>query len=145
GNSYRLRIVDKQEVPLRFDNGFYLARWAKPQAKEIFTDWYKKMATAKLAERTEHYARSTGIEYRTVKITSATRRLGSCSPDGTLTFPWRLIMAPLQVIDYVIVHELVHVEEKNHSQRFWEKVKVIIPDYESAREWLKNNWHRLKL
>ncbi len=145
GRNYRLKIVDEQEPPLKFANGFYLSRKFLFQAREIFIDWYKKMAKEKLSERVAFYARCSGIEYRKINITAAAKRLGSCSPAGTLNFSWRLVMAPLRVIDYVVVHELVHIEERNHSRQFWDKIKVLLPDYEKYKEWLKNNRRILKL
>lgn len=72
-------------------------------------------------------------------------RWGSCSSKGSFNFSWRLIMAPVPVIDYVVVHELVHLEEKNHSKIFWIKVKMLLPNYETYKDWLKENSYLLKL
>jgi hypothetical protein len=71
------------------------------------------------------------------------KRWGSCGPKGTLNFSWRLVMAPIEIIDYVIVHELIHLEEKNHSEVFWRKMRTIMPDYEKRQEWLKSNENSL--
>lgn len=145
GRIYKLKIIENQEIPVRFVNGFYLSKKALSNAKEVFIDWYKKMAKEKLSERVSRYSKLSGIEYREINITNAKKRLGSCSPNGNLNFSWRLIMAPLSVIDYVVVHELVHIKEKNHSKQFWNKVKILLPDYEKHKEWLKSNWHILKI
>ena len=80
-----------------------------------------------------------------MKITNALKTWGSCSHQGNLNFTWRLIMAPLNVIDYVVVHELIHLDEKNHSRIFWDKVEILIPEYKGYKEWLKKNGHLLKL
>jgi len=78
-------------------------------------------------------------------ITSARTRWGSCSQEGALSFAWRLIMAPLPIIDYVVVHELAHIQVKNHSKRFWNKLNVLMPDYRQRIEWLERNGHLLSL
>lgn len=145
GRYYRLKIVDDQEVPLKFENGFYLSRNALPQAREVFIEWYKKMAYEKISERVRWYAQKRGFKYNKINITNAQKRWGSSSSNRNLNFPWRLIMAPLPVIDYVVIHELVHLEEKNHTKLFWNKVKMLMPDYEKYKDWLKKNGYLLKL
>ena len=145
GRYYRLEIVDGQKVALRFENGFYLSRDALSQAKECFIEWYKRAAYEKISERVRWHAGRTGFKYNRVNITSAQKRWGSCSSKGNLNFSWRLIMAPLPVIDYVVVHELVHLEVKNHTKAFWNKVKMLMPDYEKRADWLKQNGYLLRL
>ncbi|MDM7202741.1 MAG: SprT family zinc-dependent metalloprotease [Thermodesulfobacteriaceae bacterium] len=145
GQYYRLEIVDDQKEPLIFENKFYLAKWAKFMAREVFIDWYKKMAYEKISERVEWYTSLSGLKYNKITITNAQKRWGSCSEKGNLNFSWRLIMAPLPVIDYVVVHELAHLEIKNHSKRFWNRVKILMPDYEKHKEWLKRNGYLLRL
>jgi len=145
GRYYRLKIVDDQEVPLKFENEFYLSRNALPQAKEVFIGWYKKTAYEKISERVKWYAQKRGFKYNMVNITNAQKRWGSSSSNKNLNFPWRLIMAPLLVIDYVVIHELVHLEEKNHTRAFWNKVKMLMPGYKKYKDWLKKNGYLLKL
>ncbi len=145
GKSYKLHIVNQQDIPLKFDNGFFLLRDYQPLAKDLFIKWYKERAYEKISERVKLYAQKRGFIYNKVSITKAEKRWGSCSSSGNLNFSWRLIMAPLPVIDYVVVHELVHLIEKSHGKAFWDKVKVLMPDYEKHREWLKNNGHLLRL
>ena len=145
GRCYRLRIVDDQEVPLKFEGGFYLLRNAMPQARELFIEWYKNIAYEKISERVKLYAQKRGFKYNRVNITSAQKRWGSSSSKGNLNFPWRLVMAPLSVIDYVVIHELVHLEEKNHGKAFWGKVKMLMPDYEKNKDWLNKKGYLLKI
>lgn len=145
GRSYRLKIVDDQEVPLKFENEFRLSRKVLPQAKEVFIEWYKKKAYEKISERVLWYAQKRGFKHNKVNITNAQKRWGSCSSNGNLNFSWRLIMAPLHVIDYVVVHELVHLEEKNHTRAFWNKVKMLMPNYEKYKDWLKKNSYLLRI
>lgn len=114
-------------------------------AERIFISWYTVQAKPVITERVKEYAANYGFIYRQVKITDAQTRWGSCSPSGSLNFSWRLVMAPIRVIDYVVVHELVHLNEKNHSGRFWDNVKAILPDYTQQVQWLKTNGYKLRL
>ncbi|MGQ9621538.1 MAG: M48 family metallopeptidase [Bacteroidales bacterium] len=143
GRNYRLKIVDDQGEPLKLVDEFLLSRSVLTEARETFTGWYKRMAYEVISERVRWYAGKKGEVYNAVKITGALSRWGSCSAGGNLNFSWRLVMAPLPVIDYVVIHELVHLEEKNHSKAFWNKVKFLMPDYEEHKCWLKNNGYLL--
>ena len=145
GKSYRLEIVEKQRPSLRFKDGFRLARTAAPRAARLFEKWYRQRALAAISERAERYAERYGFEHNGVGIGSARKQWGSCGPAGNLRFTWRLVMAPLPVIDYVVVHELVHLRFKRHGRRFWGKVKSILPDFRERREWLDENGYLLSL
>lgn len=140
-----LSINDGQLVPLSFDGTFQLSKKHHHKAKSVFIKWYRERARAKIGERLEYYSSAHNIPFESFKITGASRRWGSCSAKNTLNFSWRLIMAPLSVIDYVVVHELAHVVEKNHSRRFWARVAQIIPEHKQYRKWLKENDHRLTI
>jgi predicted metal-dependent hydrolase len=140
GQAYPLKIVPRQRSRLDFDReAFKLTKSALPKAEEAFKLWYKKQAAAFLAERVQLRARSQGFKYKKIRISSARTRWGSCSSNGTLSFTYRLIMAPLQVVDYVIVHELVHTQIRNHSKTFWRRVGEVMPDYKTSLTWLKKN------
>ena len=99
----------------------------------------KDEARKKIADRCEWISNITGYKPVSVKISNAKKRWGSCSHMGDLNLSWHLILAPMEIIDYVIVHELVHLEVKNHSKYFWNKVRTIMPDYDDRRHWLKQN------
>jgi predicted metal-dependent hydrolase len=92
-----------------------------------------------------HFAGLHGFEPGKLRISSARTRWGSCSRQGTLSFTWRLVMAPEEVIDYVVVHELCHLRHLNHSKAFWGLVEGILPDYKVRRAWLKRHGERLQL
>ncbi len=113
--------------------------------KSAFQAWYKKQARAVLTERAGYFARKHGFEIGKIRITSARTRWGSCSTKKTLSFTWRLVMAPPEVVDYVVVHELCHLRELNHSRAFWAQVEAILPDYKGKRKWLKENGNLLVL
>ncbi len=102
-----------------------------------------RIAREKIVERCRYFSELTGYRPVSVSISSARSRWGSCGAKGTINFSWRLAMAPPEVIDYVVVHELVHLIERNHSARFWRRVAEIIPDHKLHRRWLRENGHLL--
>jgi predicted metal-dependent hydrolase len=139
GNAYPLEIVKEQKKSLLLDDRFKLAQFAQSDAASVFEHWYRVQARQILYERVAFYSRQHDFQYRKIGITSARTRWGSCSGNGSLNFSWRLIMAPVEVVDYVVVHELVHTIFHNHSTRFWNRVERIVPDYKERRKWLKKN------
>lgn len=143
GAMFRLTVVEGQAVPLLFDGGFLLSRDYVGNARDLFIGWYRQEALRKISERALYHASVSGIKYRRVRITGAGKRWGSCSTNGNLNFSWRLIMAPLGVLDYVVLHELAHIYEKSHSKRFWLKVAELCPDFRAHEKWLNNNGHML--
>jgi len=113
--------------------------------KHYFISWYRKKALQYLSERVHFYCSMLGLKAGGLRITSAESRWGSCSEDNRLSFSFRLMMAPPQVIDYVVVHELMHIREKNHSSNFWDLVIDVIPDYKAQRRWLREHQHHFNL
>jgi len=101
--------------------------------------WLKGEAKKILAERIAKYVSLMGIEFSTFRLSEAKARWGSCSTKGNLNFAWRLIMCPITVIDYVVVHELSHITYKNHNSGFWARVKTVLPNYKEQQDWLKAN------
>jgi predicted metal-dependent hydrolase len=93
----------------------------------------------------QYFANLYGFVYRGIRISSARTRWGSCSSRGGLNFTWRLIQAPLPIIDYVVVHELAHLKVPNHSKAFWELVKNLLPDFAERRAWLKAHGRQLSV
>ena len=145
GNYYSLKLVDNREILLDFKDGFLLSKKYLSYAKNIFIIWYKKRAYETISQRVRLYAHKRGLKYNKINITNAQKRWGSCSHQGNLNFTWRLIMAPLPIIDSIVVHELVHLEAKNHSKAFWNKVGSLDPEYKEHKDWLKNNRHLLRI
>lgn len=110
-----------------------------PDADRHLRQWYCHQAAAVITERLKHWCDRTGIRNTSVHLSDARKRWGSCSSRGSLNFSWRLVMAPMEVIDYIIVHELAHIEHMNHSKAFWARVGEIMPDYREKVKWLKEN------
>jgi len=96
-------------------------------------------AVKRIPERVAYYAGSMGVTYGRITIRNQKTRWGSCSREGNLNFNCLLMLAPPKVLDYVVVHELCHRKEMNHSSRFWNQVEQVLPDYRQSRQWLKEN------
>lgn len=105
--------------------------------------WYRKEAAFVLEQRAEKYARLLDVTYQKIHIKDQKSRWGSCSGKGNLNFNWRLIMAPDEVLDYVVIHELCHLVHMNHSPDFWSLVEQICPSYAKQKRWLKANGESL--
>ena len=108
------------------------------QEKEL-----RERAKSVLAQRTAYFARQVGVTYGRITVRDQKTRWGSCSQTGNLNFNFRLILAPLEVLDYVVVHELCHRRQMNHSTQFWQEVAQVLPDYRKRKAWLTENGWRL--
>ena len=104
---------------------------------------YRDAAREYIPKRVEYYHTLTGGSYEKITIRDQKTRWGSCSNNGTLSFNYRLMLAPPRVLDYVVVHELCHLTHMNHSREFWDMVASILPEYKEYRKWLKENGHTL--
>ena len=116
-----------------------------PDRRAAVVAWYRSQAKAHLPQRTRQLAEEHGFEFGQLRIKHQKTRWGSCSAQGNLNLNLRLMMAPDAVIDYVILHELCHLRELNHSAAFWRLVAERCPNYQLWRAWLKENGHMLKL
>ena len=105
--------------------------------------WYRQFALENFTTITQKWALKIGVEPKAIKVRNYKARWGSCSIDRQITYNWRLIMAPEKIIDYVVVHELCHILEHNHSPKFWGWVARYIPHWKDCRAWLKNEAHHL--
>lgn len=106
---------------------------------------YKEAARTYIPKRVAYYHAMTGGTYKRISIRGQKTRWGSCSSKGTLSFNWRLMLAPPAVLDYVVVHELCHLTHMNHSKAFWQDVESVCPDYRNLRKWLKEHGSELVL
>ncbi|MBK6646369.1 MAG: M48 family metallopeptidase [Anaerolineales bacterium] len=136
GNEYELQIVKPQRPALKFDGAFTLGETAQKRGGGIHP-LVREQALQIMTERVNHYSTLHGFAPRQVKVNSAKTRWGSCTSTGTVNFTWRLVMAPLEVIDYVVLHELAHLKIKNHSPRFWKLVESLCPEFKRHRKWLR--------
>ena len=140
GKSYPLQITGAKKTTVRlWGEYFQLAKFAQADSERYFEQWYKKESRKVFTERVEFYATKYGFNYAKLKLSAARTRWGSCSSSGNINLTWRLVMMPQEIIDYVVVHELCHLREQNHSKAFWAQVEAILPDYKKRRKWLKEN------
>ncbi len=137
GRSYDLEAYDGKSI--YFGDKLFFPREILPHLHQEISFWYKQEARQIIPGRVEHYAAVMGVKYREIQMSDARSRWGSCSPTGAVRFSWRLIMAPLAVVDYVVVHELVHLKIRDHSRRFWNEVARYCPAYPEFRAWLRKN------
>lgn len=133
---YQKRLSEKENQPVSD------LTEVQRQALEVR---YKEAARSYIPSRVSYYHAMTGGSYRRIAIRDQKTRWGSCSSKGTLSFNWRLMLAPPSILDYVVVHELCHLTYMNHSTDFWHAVERIYPDYRTARKWLKDHGHELAL
>ena len=145
GKLYPLCILEGFRSRLEFNEGFYLSKFKLTTARKIFLNFYKDKAREVLLEQAVKYAELMGVSFKKLNITSAVTRWGSCSTSGSINFSYKLVMAPIEIIEYVVVHELAHISHKNHSVRFWRNVQDYYPDFAIARKWLRVNGSTLSL
>lgn len=112
--------------------------------KSTLKRFYRSKAREVIADTVAHYADRLNLSYKRIAIRDQKTRWGSCSSAGNLNFSYRLVMAPLKVVDYVVVHELCHLKEMNHSKGFWVLVSKVLPDYKERKKWLVDNSLSLK-
>lgn len=152
GKEYTLRVERGEQAQVVLEDGRIFVRFsgAEPppepsQIKERLTEWYASRALAEIREKIPLYAARIGVKPRQVTIKSLKSRWGSCSINGRISLAWNIIMAPENVLDYLLVHELCHLVHHNHSVQYWSLVGSILPDHRQRRKWLRENGARLWL
>lgn len=145
GKTYELAIRTNQKEIIELEDKLYIGTANKTYKQKYLLSWYKQQARKVISERVYHYAKISGATFTSIKLMNAKTRWGSCSSEKTLNFNWKLIMAPLPVLDYVVAHELAHLTEMNHSRDFWETVRKMYPLYREYRTWLKRHGHTLSI
>ena len=131
GTPYPLRFTQRLRI---FDNAFLIPRGTTAEIKSSIISLYKELALAIIRKRLPVFQEKTGAFAEKIRISSANTRWGSRSSTGTISFSWKLIQCPLECVDYVIVHELSHQKEMNHSAKFWSHVALALPDYQQKRQ-----------
>lgn len=145
GKPYQLYVVKEPIEGIIFDSKFIISKRNQFQAKELFQDWYQKSATEIIVPKAVAIAKQIGVSFNKINILDLKYRWGSCTPKDNIHFNWRLIKAPMNVIEYIIVHELTHLLEANHSPEFWNRVRTSLPRYTSAKKWLLNYGYELEV
>lgn len=137
GRHYRIELVEGDGA-IQFEQKFLVPRELEDKAS-AFHDWFIVRAEERILPRVAAHAKNLGVAYKEAKIGNGKYRWGSCTPSDNVILNWRLIKAPMFVIDYVVVHELAHLIEQNHTPRFWNVVKAQSPTMEKAKAWLQKN------
>lgn len=131
---------------LETEGGLTIVRSENDGARpaDLLREWYRRKAGEVFARRAAHWSAAMGVGYSRIRIRDQRTLWGSCSREGSLSFNWRLVMAPPEVLDYLVIHELAHLLEMNHSRRFWRHVSSWCPDYRGRRRWLREHSRELK-
>lgn len=144
GKNYRLKVHEGIVSSVKLKNG-YLNVYVSDEQKDdatircLLEEWYRRHAQTRLTEKTERLAKMIGVAPSSIEVKSFKSRWGSCSSNGSISYNWKIVLAHHRIIDYVVVHELCHLIEHNHSSRYWKEVGKYIPDWRARREWLKFN------
>lgn len=144
GVEYILHVTDGNAIVLTSTKLFFPKKFlVKPKYHmEVFC---RKFAKQFLKKRLDMYAEKMKVSYNRISIRDTTSRWGSCSSTGTISFSYRLILAELSIIDYVLIHELAHITHHHHKLAFWAHVAQFYPEYITARTWLRREGHTLKI
>ena len=146
GEKYPLLITYTAEInSVSFDKtNFYLnPDTANPLS--VFEAWYKEQAYIIFHKQVKDFSTIMKLSPTDIKLSSAKTRWGSCNSKNVIRLNWKLVMAPIEIINYVIIHELAHIKEKNHSKKFWSIVEKYDINYKQHRQWLKGQGYLLDL
>ena len=139
GRQYRIELVSNGISEVQFSQRFLIPAAHTSKRSKVLREWYIARAEVMITPRVKEHARTLGVSVANIKIVDSRFRWGSCTPSDNVHFNWRLIKAPMFVIDYVIVHELAHLIESNHTPRFWNIVRANHPTADKAKAWLQEN------
>ena len=151
GRNYTLQLVDDssvKDITVKLLRGKFLITTNtrdEEKIKSALKKWYREKMLKKAKERVKYYEPYFINKVTEIKVKEQKKRWASCTKNNELLFNWRSIMAPSNILDYIVVHEMCHMKYKNHSKEFWDSMFEILPDYEIRREWLKNNGIKLDL
>jgi predicted metal-dependent hydrolase len=140
GKSYKLKIENNLPKPVTLNGDYFLIdEGVVHNAKNHFINFYRENGKDILSQRVNYFKDKLGVSPDGIRVMELKNRWASKSPNNSLNFHWKTVMAPLTIVDYVIVHELAHFIKPTHNTEFWGLVSSVIPDYIERREWLKVN------
>ncbi len=137
------KVIMKDKTFCIYINNSWNAERQSSETVNALKRWFLREAHRIINERLVHYSNILKLNYNDVRIKEQKTRWGSCSQKGNLNFNWRLVMAPLWILDYVVIHELCHIKHLNHSKDFWDMVELYYTNCKEAKAWLKANGGRL--
>lgn len=151
GSNYPYKIIvdeNNEKSLIRFENGMFfinVVRFEEDLIKYAMENFYKKECSKVVQQRINYYQKYFKTKPKVIKIVESKNTWGTCNSNRDMNFNWRLIMAPIEIIDYIVVHEMCHMVHMNHSKSFWKFVGKIIPDYKKRTEWLQVNGSRMNI
>ena len=145
GNIYHIEFDERIKKSTLIDNYCLIPLKYKDTYQRKLILWYKKIANEILTQRVQYFCDLMQLEPSAIKLTNARTCWGTCNSKGVVSLNWRLMMVPHNLIDYVVVHELAHLVQMNHSKLFWQVVYSVLPDYASRRKSLKQGDYLLTL
>ena len=144
GRHYRLKVHSNETGEAKLRGGWLHVPAPAPVGREqtlrvraALVSWFRRHAAERLPERVEAWRAKAGVEMPRVVIADQQKRWGSCDRNGTVRLNWRIIQAPMRLVDYVVVHELVHLRHRGHGHDYWQALGRVMPDYERRREDLR--------
>lgn len=144
GRDYQIEVAETASGEIELGSRFVVPVAHQTQRRWVLREWYVARANEKILPRVQQHAATLGVEFSAAKIVDDRYRWGSCTTRDAVHFNWRLIKAPMFVIDYVIVHELAHLIEPNHTPEFWGIVRASSPRMEKAKLWLREHGQLLE-
>ena len=151
GKNYRLKVLKGNYPSVRMHRGYIEVTALKDDTdpktsiRLLLIDWYKSHAEKRLIEKTQRFSKVIGVEPKSICVKDYKSRWGSCSAHGDISYNWRIILAPHSIVDYVVVHELCHMLEHNHSSKYWKHVECYMPKWRECRQWLKDNYFSMDI
>ncbi len=139
GRNYRLEFDFSCPDLILKDGRFRISRQPQDEVFQAMIEFYRQRGKIKVRERIQYYSSLMGLEYRHIRIMDLKSRWASCNDLGDLNFHWKVMMAPITILDYIVVHELAHLKHHRHTDAFWALVDRVLPDYRDRKEWLKLN------
>jgi len=145
GKSYRLKIDKNLKTPLTLIQGYFMLHADKVEnAREHFVNFYREKGKEHIPARVDYFKKKLGVEPKTIRVMDLKNRWASQSKNG-VNFHWKVMLAPMSVIDYIVVHELAHLIKQDHSPAYWELVESVMPDFQERKNWLKINGANLDI
>ena len=149
GKNYKLKILKNNKYSVKIEGDFLQVNIKNElnilKIRKLIKGWFYEKSYIYFKKETYDCAKKNHLKINSIKVREYKARWGSCSSNGDISFNWRLIMAPPKIIKYVIVHELMHIKELNHSPKYWNYVRSLYPNIKVAKEWLKYNGQTLNI
>lgn len=144
GQEYPITLTEGAAGEIQFENGFLVPRLDRDATRKAFLNWYRKQANDIILPRLDRFSSDLGVVFARASIVDDRLRWGACTPSGNIRLNWRLIKAPMPVIDYVLVHELAHLLESNHTPSFWSIVRAKVVGADKSKNWLRDHGQLLE-